>query len=85
MTPIPPDNNPDSNVFCFVALADKQQVTLYINARGALPAMSICTNQYYFIAYDYDTNYIFTEPITDIKYETISRAFQRIFDTLVKK
>ena len=54
-TTIPPDNVPDSNIFCYAALADKQQGTLYTDATGALPARSMDANQYYFIAYDYNT------------------------------
>ena len=55
-TAIPPSNVPDRNIFCYAALSDKQQGTLYTDAMGALPARSMDANQYYFIAYDYDTN-----------------------------
>ena len=43
------------------------------------------TNQYYFIAYKYDTNYFFAEPIPNVIDETIIQAFQRIFAPLVAK
>ena len=51
-----------NNIFSFAALADKQNGTLYTDATKALPAMSLDGRQYYFIAYDYDTNYIFVIP-----------------------
>ena len=84
-TAIPPNNVPDSNIFCYAALADKQQGTLYTDATGALPARSIYANQYYSVAYDYDTNYIFAEPIPNITDKTIIKAFQGIYNTLVAK
>ena len=60
----PQDKNDSSNnVFCFAALADKQSGTLYTDATGTLPVMSLDGYQYYFIAYDYDTNYIYAIPI----------------------
>ena len=58
---IPEEDEPHdglNNVFCFAALAEKQTGTLYTNATGALPVMSLEGNQYYFVAYDYDTNAI---------------------------
>ena len=84
-TTIPPDNVPDSNIFCYAALADKQQGTLYTDATGALPTRSMYANQYYFVVYDYDTNYIFAEPIPNVTHETIIKAFQGIYNTLVAK
>ena len=48
-----------NNIFCFAALVDKQNGTLYTDATGALPVVSLEGNQYYFVAYDYDTNAIF--------------------------
>ncbi len=41
--------------------------------------------QYSFIAYDYDTNYIFAEPITDVKDTTIIAAFDKVFMELTEK
>ena len=36
------------------------------------------------LAYDYDTNYVFTIPITDVKDETLVEAFDTIFKDLTK-
>ena len=74
-----------NNVFCFAALADKQTGTLYTDATGALPVMSLEGNQYYFVAYDYDTNAIFAIPIKNLKDDSIIAAFDEIFTDLTNK
>ena len=38
--------------------------------------------QYFFIAYDYDTNYIFANPINNLKDEIIIKAFKSVFNEL---
>ena len=48
-----------SNIFCLEAPADIRTGTFYTDATGALPAISLDGNQYYSIACEYDTNYIF--------------------------
>ena len=47
--------------------------------------MSLDGKQYYFFAYDYDTNYIFAIPIPDLKDATIINAFDSIFTELTEK
>ena len=74
-----------NNVFCFAALADKQNGTLYTDATGALPHVSLEGNQYYFVVYDYDTNAIFAIPIQNLKDESIIAAFDKIFKDLTSK
>ena len=58
---------------------------LYTDATGALPAMSINGNQCHFIAYKYDSNYIFVEPIKDVTDATIITAFGKVFQELKSK
>ena len=58
---------------------------MYTDATGFLPARPKDANQYYLVAYDYDTNYIFVEPIPNKTDETIINASLSIFDTLVAK
>ena len=74
-----------NNIFCFAALVDKQTGTLYTDAIGALPAVSLEGNQYYFVAYDYDTNAIFTEPLQNLQDATIITALDKIFTELEDK
>ena len=68
-----------NNLFCFAALADSQTGTFYTDATCALSAISIDGHQHYFIAYDYDTNYIFVIPINNVTDEAIMEAFQEVF------
>ena len=52
---------------------------------GAFPVMSLEGIQYYFVSYDYDTSNIFAIPITDLRDETIIKAFTEVFDELTEK
>eukprot|EP00804_Cyclotella_cryptica_P007133 CCRYP_020039-RA/>CCRYP_020039-RA protein AED:0.39 eAED:0.39 QI:0/0/0/1/1/1/2/0/512 len=84
---IPFDTIDDSvcNVFCYAALADKQAGTMYTDATGAIPAISLEGHQYYFVAYAYDPNYIFAKPLSNLKDETILTAFGEVFQQLKDK
>ena len=48
---------------------------MYTYATGALAARSKDANKYYFVAYDYDTDYIFAEPIPNVTDDTIIKTF----------
>ena len=50
------ETHKSNNILCYVALADKQTGTLYTDATGVLPHMSLNGKQYFFVAYDYNTN-----------------------------
>ena len=83
---IPEDTSEQiSNVFRYAALADKIAGTLYMDATGALPVRSINGYQYYFVAYDYDRNYIFPVPIKDVMDASIIEVFQQVFEELKAK
>ena len=83
--PDPRDTHELNNVFCYAALADKQQGTLYTDATGALPVLSLDGHQYYFVAYDYDTNYIYAIPIKDVTDKSIIEAFNTVFTDLKER
>ena len=72
-------------MFCYAALADKKTRIIYTDATGVLPVMSMEGNQYYYIVYDYDHNYIFAKPISDLKAETIVNCMAKIFTTIERK
>ena len=74
-----------NNIFCFAALADKQKGTLYTDTTGALPEISLNRHQYVFVAYDYDTNYIFAEPIANVTDASIVTTFNNMFTELTEK
>ena len=82
---VPDETHEVSNVFCYAALADKQKGTFYTDATGALPTVSLDGNQYYFIAYDYDLNYIFATPIKDVKDAMLVTTCKDIFKILKDK
>ena len=79
------DEPQTNNIFCYDALTDKQEVTLYTDATGAFPEMSLDGKQYFFVANDYDTNYIFALPIANVQDKTIIEAFNKIFAELTRK
>jgi hypothetical protein len=83
--PIEPIRDSSCDVFCYAALADKHTGTMYTDANGALPAVSLEGNQYYFVAYAYDPNYIFAKPIPNLRDETILDVFDKVFQELRSK
>eukprot|EP00956_Cyclotella_meneghiniana_P043791 scaffold287739_cov149-Cyclotella_meneghiniana.AAC.1 len=83
--PIEPMDDMTCNVFCYAALADKHSGTMYTDATGALPVVSLDGNQYYFVAYAYDPNYIFAVPIANLRDDTIIAAFDEVFQQLKTK
>ena len=74
-----------NNISCYIALADKQNGMQYTDATGALPTISLERNQYFFVAYDYDTNACFSIPMKRLKDKTIIAAFDEIFTNLTNK
>jgi hypothetical protein len=58
---------------------------MYTDQTGALPAISLDGHQYFFVAYDYDSNYIYAIPVKDLKDDTILEAFDQVFSDLKNK
>ena len=81
----PPPRVDTHNIFCYAALADKMKGTIYTDSTGALPAGSHNGNQYFFIAYAYDPNYIYALPIQSGSSEHIIDAFETVFNDLTVK
>ena len=80
----PPAASPPktADIFCFAALADKQQGTFYTDCTGKLPARALDGQQLFFVAYAYDPNYIFALPINSTSNSHIMEAFKQVFQTL---
>jgi len=55
---------------------------MYTDATGALPTILLDGHQYCFIAYDYESNYIFAEPIKDVHDAMLVEVFQKVFEML---
>ena len=58
---------------------------MYTIQTSALPVRLFDGMQYFFIAYNYDTNYIFAKPINNLKTELIITVFEFVFNKLDKK
>ena len=58
---------------------------MYTDATGALLVVSLEGNQYYFVVYAYNPNYIFAVPIPNLRDETIIKAFDEVFQDLKSK
>ena len=82
---IPNDETQANNIFCCAGLSYKQTGTLYTDATGALPTMSLNGMQYFFVVYDYNTNFIFALPIAKFKDATLVEAFYMVFTELTEK
>lgn len=78
----PEQDDKSLNVFCYAALADKIEGTMYTDVTGALPHRSLEGNLYYLIAYIHDMNAILARPIKSTKSEDIIGAFEEIFQYL---
>ena len=75
----------EANFFCFAALADKEKGTVYTDATGALPVMSLNGKQYYIVMYEYDNNYIHALPVSDLRDVTVVAAVDDFFKEMEEK
>ena len=78
---IPPDEDEANNISCFAKIADKQTGTMYTGQPGALPHMSLDGIQYFFVAYNYNTNYIYALLIENLKDVTIITTMMKFSTT----
>ena len=53
--------------------------------QGELPVQALSGNQYYYVVYDYDNNYIDARAVEDLKDETIVKTFDKVFLDMEKK
>ena len=77
-----------NNMFCFAALTDKEKNTIYTDATGALPFVSLDGKQYYIATYGYGNTYVYALPVSDLKDKTIVAAvkeFEQDMDGKVHK
>jgi hypothetical protein len=81
----PQQQSAETNIFCYAALANKQHSTLYTDCTGRLPARALDGQQLFFIAYDYDTNYIFALPLNSTSDSEILEAFKQVHKGLTTK
>ena len=71
------EDNMTNHIFCFAALADTNDGTIYIDSTGKFPYQSLNGKQLVYVCFDYKTNAILVKAITDTKSATILKEFYR--------
>ena len=81
MTP-PHDGTVDCEMFCFAALADVNEGTIYTDLTGKFPVRSHKGNQYIFLTYVYDDNAILVRPLKSRHANHQIEAFLNVYTHL---
>ena len=75
--------NASCDLFCFAALADTNENTIYTDLTGKFPVRSHKGHQYIFVAYIYDANAILIRGMPNREAGTQVKAFQDIYKYLI--
>ncbi len=75
--------NASCNLFCFAALADTNENTIYTDLTGKFPVRSHKGHQYIFVAYIYDENTILIQGMPNRVAGTQVKVLQDIYKYLV--
>ena len=75
----------EQNLFCFAALADMNEGTIYTDLPGRFPVRSIRNMQYIFICYAYEPNAILVRPMKSRDTDCMLAAYKDIYDYLTAK
>ena len=68
-----------NEIFCFAALADSTQGTIYTDLPGKFPVRSFKGHRYIFLVYVYDINAILVRPMKSCKISSMEKHFQDIY------
>ena len=74
----------DNKMFCFPALADQNENTIYSNLAGRFPAQSYSGMNYIFIAYVYTINAILIRPMKSRSDTCMVAAFRDVYTYLME-
>ena len=74
-----------NHVFCFAAIADLKQGTIYVDNTGKFPVRSLEGHMYVFVMYDYTTNAILIEPLRSMESQEFVTAFRKKITYLKKR
>ena len=66
-----------NHLFCYAALADKHDNTVYMDLTGRFPYTSINGNKCMLIVYDYTLNAVLVEPIDNFESKMICAAYKK--------
>ena len=72
-------------LFCYAALAEEFDHTIYSDATGKFPVPSYHGNRYIMVVYVYETNAILVRPMINREKETIVTTFKDIYNYLSKR
>ena len=69
---------------CFLACTELQDGKVFTDQTGRYPITPSSDNRSVFILYNYDTNFIFAEPLANSSAEQIKIAYSKIYNILTK-
>ena len=72
----------DNEMFCFAALSDANEDTIYSDLAGQFPVGWFAGNQYIFIAYIYTINTIIMKPMKGMNNKDMIAVFKEIYEEL---
>ena len=77
--------NAGCEMFCFAAITDCTEDTIYSDLAGKFPIRSFKGNQYIFICYVYGQNAILVRPMKTREITSLLKAFTSIYEYLKGK
>ena len=77
--------NAACELFCFAALADANDKTIYTDLAGKFSVRSYSGQQYIFLAYVYDSNAILVRPMKNREKGSVIEAFKSIYNYLSER
>ena len=81
----PKETNAACEMFCFAALADANEHTLYTDLAGKFPVRSFSGQQYIFVAYVYNANATLVRPMKNREAASFINAFKDIYSYLKQR
>ncbi len=75
-------NTKDDEMFCFAAIADANEGTVYSNLTNRFPVWSYPGMQYIFVAYIYSKNDILMQAMPNRTNASMVNVFKDIYETL---
>ena len=79
------DRNAPCDLFCYTALAEEFDNTIYLDATGKFPIPSYHGHQDVMVVYVYRPNAILVRPMKNREKDTIVNTFTDIYKYLIKR
>ena len=81
----PQEINATCELFCYAALADANENTLYTDLTGRFPVRSFSGQHYIFLAYVYNANVILVRPMKTRETTSFLQEFTDVYEYLILK